>query len=117
MDVGPTITELSIPVASTLVWSSGWRSRPAPLGADIFPFGMPEGVTASALEFAPETVPSPDGKSIAFVADSRGTRYLWVRQLASETPQRLDHTEGADLFRSGRQTVRRRANLTDDARG
>ena len=38
---------------------------------------------------------SPDGRRIAFVADSGGQQMLWVRSLGSSTAQPLDGTQGA----------------------
>ncbi len=89
---------LGVLLAASLIWASGWfRSDLTPLGAAIFPLGLPEDVTASTLRFAPQMVPSPDGKSVAFIADSQGTPFLWVRQLASDTAQRFAHSDGAQL--------------------
>ncbi|MBZ5721203.1 MAG: protein kinase [Acidobacteriia bacterium] len=40
---------------------------------------------------------SPDGKSVAFVSDSTGSRQIWVRLLAGGPPLQLTHGEGDHL--------------------
>jgi eukaryotic-like serine/threonine-protein kinase len=47
------------------------------------------------LEEAPAV--SPDGKSVAFVADSTGTRQLWVRLLAGGAPLQITRDSGNHL--------------------
>jgi Tol biopolymer transport system component len=56
----------------------------------------PEGTTLS--EEVPDLVISPDGSTLAFVAqDSVGTGHLWLRSLASTTCRMLAGTDGANL--------------------
>ena len=87
---------LTLLLAGTLIWTTRWfRPRPAPLGAAQFEIALPEGTAPSPNFNQPELVPSPDGRSIAFIATSRGTTFLWVQVLKSATAQRLEHTEGA----------------------
>jgi len=40
---------------------------------------------------------SPDGKSVAFVSDSTGSRQIWIRLLAGGPPLQLTHEEGDHL--------------------
>lgn len=40
---------------------------------------------------------SPDGKSVAFVSDSTGSREIWIRLLAGGPPLQLTHEEGDHL--------------------
>ena len=56
----------------------------------------PEGTTLSAE--VPDLVISPDGSTLAFVAqDSVGTGHLWLRSLASTTCRMLAGTDDANL--------------------
>ena len=41
---------------------------------------------------------SPDGKSVAFVSDSTGSRQVWVRLLAGGPPLQITNGEGSHLF-------------------
>ncbi len=41
---------------------------------------------------------SPDGKSVAFVSDSTGSRQIWVRLLAGGPPLQITNGEGAHLL-------------------
>ena len=77
-------------------WNSRWfRERPIPLGAARLEIAFPEGTDAWPDPYAPNSVPSPDGKSIAFIAVSGRRNYLWVQPLDSATAQRLDQTQDA----------------------
>ena len=49
----------------------------------------------SATTFASVPVVSPDGSSIAFVAEGVDGRFIWVRPLATLTARRVDGTAGA----------------------
>jgi Tol biopolymer transport system component len=40
---------------------------------------------------------SPDGKSVAFVADTTGTKQVWIRLLAGGPPLQITHDEGQHL--------------------
>ena len=58
-----------------------------------FPILPPEGssFTTPAVEFAV----SPDGRHVAFIANSKAGSSLWVRSLAAVDPRPLRGTEGA----------------------
>jgi eukaryotic-like serine/threonine-protein kinase len=89
---------LSILVCALVAWAltSGWfRSRPIPLGAAQLQLAFPEGTGSWPDPYSPNSVPSPDGKRIAFIAVSQGRNYLWVQAFDSTTAQRIDNTEGA----------------------
>ena len=62
-----------------------------------FAIQMPEGqVLGSYFGGQASFAPSPDGRSLVFVAeDANGKRNLWVRPLDSFSANRLDKTEGA----------------------
>lgn len=80
------------------VWTSGWlRPRPIPLGTAHLEIAFPDGTSSWPDPYTPDGVPSPDGKSIAFVAISQGKSYLWEQALDSATAQRIDSTDGAHL--------------------
>jgi eukaryotic-like serine/threonine-protein kinase len=56
----------------------------------------PEGATLSGE--VPDLVISPDGSTLAFVAqDTSGVQHLWLRPLSSATARMLPGTEGANL--------------------
>ena len=66
--------------------------RPAPRSHDtiVFPLTAPPD---TRLE---QVVVSPDGRLLALTAESAsGTSHLWVRELGSRDPRRLEGTEGA----------------------
>lgn len=50
----------------------------------------------AGLEEAAAT--APDGKAVAFVADAKGTRQIWVRLLAGGAPLQITHDAGDHLF-------------------
>lgn len=91
-----------IALAATLAawgWTAGWfRAKPTAVGAVRFPLPLPEGTILPFSSFSPATpqsVPSPDGRHIVFLAVDKDVSHLWVRPLDSPLPQRLDKTEGA----------------------
>ena len=75
------------------VWHFGGSNRVDSRGAEVVRFVVtpPEETRIHSVS----TV-SPDGRKLAFVGiDAAGHRKLWVRELASETALRLEHTDGA----------------------
>jgi eukaryotic-like serine/threonine-protein kinase len=62
-----------------------------------FTLSLPEGTIEPFGPNAPEAVPSPDGRYIAFIARHSGTNlsHVWIRPMDSISAQRLDKTEGA----------------------
>ncbi len=53
--------------------------------------------TIAASAAAPQAIPSPDGRYLAFIADSNGQTALWVRPMGSTSAHRLDQTDGANF--------------------
>jgi Tol biopolymer transport system component len=51
-------------------------------------------VPATGVANPASTSISPDGKYVAYVASTDGERVLWLRALDSETPRKLEGTEG-----------------------
>jgi serine/threonine protein kinase len=64
-----------------------------------FLFTLPEGTSEPLGLEAPQVVPSPDGRHLAFSARDAKTsqQFLWVQPLNSTSAQRLDNTEGANF--------------------
>jgi len=83
----------TLALLAVVAWA--FYPRATPPGADPVRFTIdpPEG-TRLALHLSADAV-SPDGRSIAFLAEASGQRSIWVRPLASLAAQKLDHTEGA----------------------
>ncbi|HEY6214701.1 MAG TPA: protein kinase, partial [Vicinamibacterales bacterium] len=71
------------------------RFRPEPKTVEVrTPIAPPEGWT---LDPSADAVPSPDGKSLAFVAtDKSGRRLLWLQSLTTGDMRALAGTEDAD---------------------
>jgi len=76
-------------IAGLLAWAP-WRSAPA-LAETRVDIVTP--ATADTMSFAL----SPDGRQIVFVASGDGGSRLWLRSLATTTPQPLAGTEGASF--------------------
>ena len=81
---------------AALGWA--WYPRPSvpPAGLVHFTIAPPE--TTNLSDLAPnasQQVLSPDGRSVAFVADEDGVSSIWVRPLGALAAQRLDGTESA----------------------
>jgi Tol biopolymer transport system component len=73
------------------------RSKPAEPGTVRFLLPWPEGTSeVNRALAAPQVVPSPDGRHLAFIARSPdGKSALWVRPIGSPSSRRLDQTDGA----------------------
>jgi len=76
------------------------------LAAAAWWFGGRAGPTANPVTFVRltdfvglEESPafSPDGKSVAFVSDSTGSRQVWIQLLAGGPPLQITHSSGAHL--------------------
>ena len=111
--LGTTETKGPTPARSKLAWmwataatlvaigALSWiATRPAPSRPAVLRFAIdpPKGsnITTSAPN-GPQMAVSPDGRSIAYVAETDGRRQLWVRALDSVEAQRLDRTDNAIL--------------------
>jgi Tol biopolymer transport system component len=57
--------------------------------------GPPERYSFTPVGLTNHTVISPDGGSIAFIAEGEGKQFLWVRPLRATTAQPVAGTEGA----------------------
>jgi eukaryotic-like serine/threonine-protein kinase len=72
--------------------------RPAPPRPEAVRFTLPPAkgttLTVNRREGSDQAL-SPDGRYVAFLAESGGTRSLWVRALGSQAAQQLDKTEAA----------------------
>ena len=82
----------AIPAAAAFAWwFRGWQLRSVHP-----PRVMYERLTDfSGMEESPTI--SPDGKSVAFVSDSTGSRQIWIRLLAGGVPFQLTHDAGDHL--------------------
>ncbi len=72
-----------------------WQRSPAETRAVKLSVLPPEGATFVPGGIAGPPALSPDGKTIAFVAEESGRQTLWVRALASLSARELPGTEGA----------------------
>jgi Tol biopolymer transport system component len=79
-------------IAGTVIYSKKAESFRKVVRAQI---GPPEHYPFAALNNANRAVISPDGSSIAFVAEENGKQLLWVRSLAAGAAQALNGSEGA----------------------
>ena len=67
--------------------------RPAPLHASRFLIEIPPDANIGAATVAPYPTVSPDGRYVAFIADSGGGFRLWLRPVDSLNAQQLPGTE------------------------
>jgi DNA-binding winged helix-turn-helix (wHTH) protein/Tol biopolymer transport system component len=78
-----------------------WRSaRPSPNsdpGPVSFTISMPPGKHLAGAGYFPNSVISPDGRNLVFLASGAEGPELYLRSMASETSQRLEGTEYARL--------------------
>ena len=83
---------LALALGGTMLLNRPGPPRAAPALVE-FPILPPEGskFTKQQVEFAV----SPDGRHVAFIANSRSGSSLWVRSLAAVDPRLLRGTEGA----------------------
>ncbi|HWD00202.1 MAG TPA: protein kinase [Candidatus Sulfopaludibacter sp.] len=80
--------------------TTAWLTRgPAESGAGLVQFliPLPSGTSLPTSAAATQWVPSPDGRSIAIVAETDGSTAIWVRSLGDTAVRRLDKTEGGEL--------------------
>jgi eukaryotic-like serine/threonine-protein kinase len=83
---------IALALATLLARSS--RS-PVPQAPIRFSLNVPEGTKVAGEPFWSHPSISPDGRQVAFLADSEGTRALWVRRLDAPSAERLRGTEEA----------------------
>jgi Tol biopolymer transport system component len=81
-----------------LIAATAWFMRPpaaAPDGAYRLSILPPEGTSFDFAAASGTHALSPDGRTLAFVAESKGATQIWVRSLDSAVPRRLDGTDQA----------------------
>ena len=95
----PWAVSLASVLAAILAVAGGWfRPAPLPAGAIHFTVAYPEGAGAQLSPAAAQSVPSPDGRTIAMAVDNTvGKRFLWVRPLGAFTAQKLEKTDDANF--------------------
>jgi Tol biopolymer transport system component/predicted Ser/Thr protein kinase len=71
-------------------------ARAVPPALVRFPVAMPAGTTFDSGEIETRSAISPDGRTLAFVAFSRGQSLLYLRPLGALTSRPLAGTEGGD---------------------
>jgi Tol biopolymer transport system component len=79
-------------IAGSIILSKKADSLRRVLRAQV---GAPEGYTFTTVNASNHIVISPDGSSIAFIAEGEGKQLLWVRPLSATAAQPLAGTEGA----------------------
>ena len=92
-----SITALMLLVAALTVSGIWLKPKAVGMGSARILFTMPEGNEPGSFSNAPQFVPSPDGRYVAFVAreTSSAKEHLWIRPLNSLSAHRMDKTEGA----------------------
>ena len=88
---------LGVALASALVVWAPWR-MPAPTDQPLVEFEIfpPEGTSFGPVGQRVSAAVSPDGRQVVLVASAKdGTRMLWLRPLASNSPRVLRGTENA----------------------
>jgi eukaryotic-like serine/threonine-protein kinase len=79
-------------IAASILLSKKAESMRRVVKAQI---GPPEHYVFASINLTNHVVISPDGSTIAFIAEGEGKRFLWVRPLHATTAQPLAGTEGA----------------------
>ena len=78
-----------------LIWAAWWfRGNVSHKTASV-PVQFERLTDFYGMEESPSL--SPDGKSVAFVSDTTGTRQIWIRLLAGGPPLQLTHEDGDHL--------------------
>jgi len=91
-----------VTVAALAAAGAAWlrpRAAQSGLGPVRLLLTLPDGTSDPGQPATPQTVPSPDGRFLAFIAidNSTGNSSLWVRPLDSLAAHRLDKTEKANF--------------------
>ena len=96
-------TVLSLAVAAKQTW---FRPQPPEASPVHFSLSLPPGTLRSGQDAAPQAVPSPNGRYLAFIAADEKTRktYLWVRPLDSLVGNVWTRRRGR-TFLAGRPTA------------
>ena len=79
-------------IAGSILFSKKAESLRRVVRAQI---GAPEHYSFTTVNASNRAVISPDGSSIAFIAEGEGKQFLWVRPLHATAAQPLTGTEGA----------------------
>ena len=89
----------AIAVVAVFVMISSRRHPPRESNAVRLSLGLPHGITLHRSWHPFEYIAlSPDGEMLAFAAsDASGQSSLWVRELSSSEPRKMEQTEGALL--------------------
>lgn len=82
----------ALAIAGSIFYSKKAESFRRVVRAQI---GPPEHYSFAAMNFANRMMVSPDGNTVAFVAEGEGKQLLWVRPLQAASAQALSGTEGA----------------------
>jgi serine/threonine-protein kinase len=92
-----TVTALAL-IGAGGAWLRPKAEDPG-LVAVRFPVAYPTGTTVPDGNAAAQSVPSPDGHHLAFIArnTTSSNSSLWVRPMGSHSTHRLDKTEGANF--------------------
>ena len=88
-------TWVTAAAAILALFAAGWLSRGRIQGNKSQPVKFLRLTDFAGLEESPAF--SPDGRSVAFVSDSSGSRQIYVRLLAGGPPLQITHDAGAHL--------------------
>lgn len=88
-------TWVTVAVAVLVLFAAGWLARGRIQGNKSQPVKFLRLTDFAGLEESPAF--SPDGRSVAFVSDSSGSRQIYVRLLAGGPPLQITHDAGAHL--------------------
>ena len=87
-------------MAAAVMGATFWATRPRPVDRAqplSFHISPPAGAELQSAAASGGSVISPDGRTIAFVAVTKGVPRLWIRTLDSLTARELQDTDGAKL--------------------